>query len=228
MRRALPVIGVLLLVAAIVAGQWLRSGLDIELSPSAIQERVVEFGWKAPVVYVGLVIFRQFLAIPSILLLTAAGLCFGALFGGALGTLGILVSGIMKFSIARVLGREALQRWGGDFPGRLERRLGHLGPVAITLVTAHPVGPMAPLHWAAGLAPISLGTFVAALTIGAPVRAFAYAFFGQALVDVGSTAFWVATVFLVSAVAIPLLMPSVRGRLRQATRGSVSKSVGGL
>jgi uncharacterized membrane protein YdjX (TVP38/TMEM64 family) len=77
---------------------------------------------------------------------------------------------------------------------------------------------MAPLHWAAGLAPISLGTFVAALTLGAPVRAFAYAFFGQALVDVGSTAFWVATAFLVSAVAIPLLMPSVRARLRQATR----------
>lgn len=215
MRRALPVIGVVLLVAAIVAGQWLRYGLDIELSVAAIQERVVGFGWKGPVVYVGLVIFRQFLAIPAMLLLTAAGLCFGALFGGALGTIGILISGVMKFSIARGLGRDVLRRWGGDFPLRLERGLGRLGPMAVALVTAHPVGPMAPIHWAAGLAPISLGAFVVALTLGAPVRAFAYAFFGQSLVDVGSAAFWVATVFLLGAVA-PLLMPSVRGRLRHA------------
>jgi uncharacterized membrane protein YdjX (TVP38/TMEM64 family) len=206
------------LVAAIIAGQWLRIGLDLELSVAAIQERVGSFGWKAPAVYLGLIIFRQFLAIPSILLLTAAGLCFGALMGGALGAFGILLSGIMKFSIARVLGREALQRWGGDLPRRIDRHLGRLGPVAVAVVTAHPVGPMAPLHWAAGLAPISLGAFVTAVTLGAPVRAFAYAFFGQSLIDVGSTGFWFATVFLVSAVTIPLLLPSVRVRIRNATR----------
>jgi uncharacterized membrane protein YdjX (TVP38/TMEM64 family) len=220
MRRALPAVGVLLLVAAIIAGQWLRTGLDLELSATSIQARVGSFGWKAPAVYLGLVIFRQFLAIPSIVLLTAAGLCFGAVVGGTLGAFGILLSGVMKFSIARVLGREVLQRWGGRFPERIERNLGRLGPVAIAVVTAHPVGPMAPIHWAAGLAPISLAAFVAAVTLGAPVRAFAYAFFGQSLIDVGSTGFWFATVFLVSAVMIPLLMPSVRVRIRSTIRAT--------
>lgn len=223
MRRALPIIGVIFLLLAIIGGQLLRSGLEIELSAAAIQARVVEYGWKAPAVYVGLVIFRQFLAIPAILLLTAAGLCFGAMFGGALGTLGILISGVMKFSIARALGRDVLQRWGGDVQGRVEQRLGQLGPVAVALVTAHPIGPMAPMHWASGLAPISLGAFVVALVVGAPVRAFAYAFFGHALVDVGSPAFWTATALLVAAVGIPFLIPSVRARIRHAAAPVASR-----
>jgi uncharacterized membrane protein YdjX (TVP38/TMEM64 family) len=219
MRRALPVIGVLFLLTAICAGHWLRAGLDMEMSATAIQARVAEFGWKAPAIYVVLVIFRQFLAIPAMVLLTAAGLCFGALTGGVLGSIGILLSGVMKFSIARVVGRDVLRRWGGDYPRRIERRVGRLGPAAIALGTAYPISPMALLHWAAGLTPISLGAFIVALTLGAPVRAFAYAFFGQALVDVGSGMFWIATVSLLGAIAIPFLIPSVRAHLRDAYTG---------
>lgn len=219
MRRTLPAIGIALLLAATIAGQLLRSGLDLELSAAAIQERVVTYGWKGPAVYLALVIFRQFLAIPAMLLLTASGLCFGALVGGALGTAGIVISGIMKFSLARAFGRDALQRWGGEFPARFERRLGRLGPLGVAIFTAHPVGPLAPVHWAAGLAPISLGAFVVALVISAPVRAFAYAFFGQGLVDVGSKEFWVSTILMAATITIPFLIPSVRGRLRSVARG---------
>lgn len=218
MRRALPAIGIALLLVAIVGGQVLRSGLDLEMSTAAIQERVTAYGWKGPAVYLTLVIFRQFLAIPAILLLTASGLCFGALIGGALGAAGIVISGVMKFSLARAFGRDALQRWGRGIPPRLERGLGQLGPIAVGALTAHPIGPLAPLHWAAGLAPISLGAFALALVLGAPVRAYAYALFGHALTDVGSPTFWVSTTLLVAAVAIPFLIPSIRGRIRSAAR----------
>lgn len=219
MRRALPVIAVLALLAAVIAGQFLRSGLELELSVPALQARIASYGWKGPALYLVLVVFRQFLAIPAMLLLTASGICFGVILGGVLGTVGIVVSGIMKFSIARLVGRDVLQRWGGEFPQRLERRLGSLGPAAVAFTTAYPIGPLAPVHWAAGLAPISLGAFALALVISAPVRAFAYAFFGQNLVDVGSTEFWVATALLLATVAIPFLIPSVRARVRSAVRG---------
>lgn len=218
MRRALPAIGIVLLLIAIIGGQWVRSGLDLEMSAAGIQDRVTTYGWKGPAVYLALVIFRQFLAIPAMLLLTASGLCFGALIGGALGAAGIVISGVMKFSLARAFGRNALQRWGRGVPPKLERRLGQLGPVAVGALTAHPIGPLAPVHWAAGLAPISLGAFALAVVLGAPVRAYAYAFLGHALTDVGSPTFWISTVLLLAIVAIPFLIPSVRGRIRSAAR----------
>ena len=69
-----------------------------------------------------------------------------------------------------------------------------------------PIGPLSPVHWAAGLSPLSLASFVGALALGAPVRAFAYSFFGEALLDTGSETFRIAVVVLVVTIVLPLLV----------------------
>jgi uncharacterized membrane protein YdjX (TVP38/TMEM64 family) len=82
----------------------------------------------------------------------------------------------------------------------------------IGLSTAHPLGVLSPFHWGAGLSSIPFASFVVALVLGAPVRAFAFSAFGAALVDPSSTEF-LALVALGVVAVLPLAHPAVRARL---------------
>jgi uncharacterized membrane protein YdjX (TVP38/TMEM64 family) len=206
-------IGVLLVIATV--GYQVRTQLGLVGSPAELVSMVQALGWRGHLLFLGLVTFRQFLAIPAGLLLAAGGLCFGAALGTALGAAGIVVSGLGKFGIARTVGR----RWLGARLGRLEARAQRLGPVLVGVSTAHPFGILAPLHWAAGLSPVRPASFALAVCLGAPVRAFAYSAFGATLNDTGSRAFWIATLALVAALVIPLLIPGMRARLRRLAKG---------
>ena len=64
----------LALIAGLVgAGYLVRSELGIEFSRESVESLVSGLGWKAPALFVGLVSFRQFLALPSMVVLSAGG-----------------------------------------------------------------------------------------------------------------------------------------------------------
>lgn len=210
--------GILLaVVGMLVAAHLVRTRLGIELSIAGVQEAVGRLGWYGPPVYFGVVMFRQFLGVPSWLILPVGGLCFGTALGTALGGGGLIVSGCLKFATARWVGRDWVRRtFGARFEG-FERRIDRLGPVVVGLSTAHPLGILAPFHWGAGLSSIRFAPFVLALLLGAPVRAFAYAAFGAAIVDPGTPEFRAVCLGLGSLIVVPLLVPSVRRRLFSTT-----------
>jgi uncharacterized membrane protein YdjX (TVP38/TMEM64 family) len=164
-------------------------------------------------VFFALTTFRQFLAIPSWFILPAGGLCFGTGLGTALGGGALVVSGCMKFGIARWVGREWVRaRFGSRFE-RFERRVDRLGPVVIGLSTAHPFGVLAPFHWGAGLSSIRFAPFVLAIVLGAPVRAFAFAALGATFADPTTAEFRWITLALAAVMLVPLAIPGVRRRL---------------
>jgi len=205
--------GLAIVGLAVLLGHLVRAHLDMELSPAGIQQAVARFGWWAPVGFFVLTTFRQFLAIPSMFLLPAGGLCFGVGLGTALGGGALIVSGCMKFALARWLGRDWVRaRFGAGF-ARLERRVDRLGPVVIGLSTAHPLGVLAPFHWGAGLSSIRFTPFVLAILLGAPVRAFAYSAFGATLADPTTSEFLWVSLGLACAMLVPLAFPTVRRRL---------------
>jgi uncharacterized membrane protein YdjX (TVP38/TMEM64 family) len=208
-----PLVGLAVVVSALALGHLVRTQLGIELSLDGIQEAVVRLGWWAPVVFFLLTTFRQFLAIPSWLILPAGGLCFGTLLGTTLGGAAVAVSGCMKFGISRWLGREWAREHLGERFERLERRLDRLGPVLIGISTAHPFGVLAPFHWGAGITSIRFAPFVVAIILGAPVRAFAYSAFGAALIDPTASELLAISLALGAVAVLPLLIPSVRRRL---------------
>jgi len=216
-RNLLPLALVALLAGLFLAGHVARLRLGIELSAESIRSVVASFGWKAPVIYLGLVTFRQFLLLPSALVLSIGGAAFGASIGTLLGSAGIVISAALKYTIARGLGREWLRRRFGAAAAAFERHAEAAGPLVVGLATAHPAGPMAPVHWGAGLAAVPAASFAAAVALAAPVRAFAYAFFGSTLLDPGSARFWLAAVLLAGAVLAPLAHPGLRERLWRAT-----------
>src|SRR3972149_612593 len=89
------VIGTLAALTVVaLAGSLLRSRLGLGSSLADIQTTVQALGWRGPGLFLALVTFRQFLAIPAALLLSAGGLCFGVALGTLLGATGIVVSGV--------------------------------------------------------------------------------------------------------------------------------------
>jgi uncharacterized membrane protein YdjX (TVP38/TMEM64 family) len=212
-RRRTHVIPLVAIGVLVGAGLLARHQLGIEASLDGVKGWVLDLGWYGPFAYVAVVVFRQLLALPAALVLLVGGLCFGGVLGTVLGTIGVVVSGLMKFGIARAVGREWLRaRIGAGFE-RVDARIARLGPAVVGLGTAYPVGPLAPLHWGAGLSSISIVPFAVALVLGAPVRASAYSFLGASLLDLRSPTFVAASVVLVLAVALPLAFPRVRRRI---------------
>ncbi len=212
--RVRQLIGLVVLVAATLLllgiGQGFRASAGIELSPESLRSYVQEVGPIAPVVFLGMVTFRSVLLLPSAVVLTAGGLLFGAPLGALIGGLGLVASALWCFAVARWMGRDWVQ---SRIPSRLrplEERAESIGPPLIGLATAHPMGVMTPLYFAAGLSRIRVAPFVAACALAGPFRAGLYAWFGSQLLDPGSPRFWVATGALVAAAVLPLAHPRVR------------------
>ena len=200
----------LLALVGVGAGQAFRSSAGIDLSPESVRAWVEQIGPLAPLVFFGMVTFRSLLLLPSAVVLTAGGLLFGAPVGALVGGLGIVASALWCFAAARFMGREWVQ---SRIPPRLrplEERAESIGPPLIGLATAHPMGVMTPLYFAAGLSRIRFAPFLAVCALAGPFRAGLYAWFGAQLVDFGSPRFWAATLLLVAVAVLPLLHPRVR------------------
>ena len=125
----------------------------------------------------------------------------------------LIVSGCLKFGVARWVGREWVRVHLSTHAERIERHVDRLGPVLIGVSTAHPLGALGALHWGAGLSSIRIAPFVAALVLGAPVRAFAFSAFGAALVDPAASEFRTISLGFAALVLLPLAVPAVRRRL---------------
>jgi len=211
----------LLLVAALFgAGYVTRQELGIEFSRDSVEQLVVGLGWKAPAIFVGLVSFRQFLGLPSMVILSVGGVVFGAAAGTLLGSIGIIVSAIFGYTVARGAGREWLEARLGDRAADFHRRARAAGPFMVGGITAHPAGPMTALHWGSGLAAIPVLSFVLVVVLAAPVRAFLYSFLGSTLFEPGTPRFYLASVAILAVTLLPLAHAGTRNRLLSAFRSA--------
>ncbi len=219
-RGSRPLLVVAVVAVAIVAGRCARDAIGVEFSSESIQAWVESLGWKGPASYVALVAFRRFLLLPSMLVLSAGGVVFGAGLGSILGAIGVTATGLAEFGIVRGLRPESLLTRLGEPVRRFSQIIEKAGAWVVVVATGHPASPMSVFHWGAGLTTMPVLTFAAALAIGALLRAFAYAFFGSTLLSPGSPRFYVAALVLLLAFVVPLAHPAVRRRLLEASVSS--------
>jgi uncharacterized membrane protein YdjX (TVP38/TMEM64 family) len=223
-RRTVLIVAVVAVL--LVAGHQLRGHLGLELSPEGVEAWVNDLGWYGPIIFVALLTFRSFVVLPSAIILSAGGLVFGVVLGTLLGSIGLMLSGLFQFGVARGVFRARGVR--GDTATADRGRLIHAGAIGVGVVTAHPLGPMTPVHFGAGISTMSAATFVSAVALAAPVRSFGFSYFGTSLAEFGSAQFYIATGLLTSMIVLPLLhprtrnrifAPGLRGRSAQTTRG---------
>jgi uncharacterized membrane protein YdjX (TVP38/TMEM64 family) len=176
---------------------------DLPLTPEAVRATVLSWGPLAPLAYVLIVALRPFLFFPSTLLFIAAGLAFGPVFGTLYAAIGGTTAAVVSFALSRWLGREFIQ---ARLPERLQRlHDAEWGAGLIFFLNLVPVVPMTAVNYAAGLSRVSLRHYTLAVIGGLTPRAFAYTFFGDSLLDIGSRQFILAIAVLALLVIVPAL-----------------------
>lgn len=213
---ALAIVALLLGVAF-----FARTRLGISWDLDGLRGFVEGLGAWAPLAFVGVVTFRTVLFVPSQLALIVGGICFGTAGGTLYGAMGLLASGLLVFVLTRWLGADAVR---SRVPAAAQRALAAAGSrggaVLVAVGTGYPVGNITGYHAAAALTPMRLDVFALAVAAGSLLRAWTYAYFGNAILE-RSTAELVAIALGVAlaALLLPLLHPRVRLWARARFRG---------
>jgi uncharacterized membrane protein YdjX (TVP38/TMEM64 family) len=197
---------------ALISAAWLASGsVGLERNPDSIRDFIRELGAVGPVVFIALIGFRLFLGVPSQLMLVVAGLCFGIAAGTLYGAMGLTLSAGITFGLARWTGREAVER---NLPSRarplLEMASSRMGGALLVVGTGYPIGPMTIYHAAAGLTGMAIRSFLAAVCVGATVRAFILTSFGSSLMEGSWLRILAAGALLTALIAAPLFFTRSR------------------
>ena len=208
------------LAIALAIGWYLRARSGIEWDVETARELVEEMGFWAPGIFILLVAFRLIFLVPSQVMLVAAGVCFGFLWGTIYGAVGVILSGLMAFGLARYLGGDILRE---RVPPGLQRALDvashRAGALVVTIGTAYPIGPLTGYHIGAGLTRMSVSLFLSALALGSLIRAALFTFLGSRVAELGIREAWPAFLIL-TVFFLPLLHPRVRSWMAHRIRGS--------
>jgi uncharacterized membrane protein YdjX (TVP38/TMEM64 family) len=206
-----------MLVAVLAIGGWTRSRLGIELDVESVRVFAKGLGTAGPILFVFIIAGRSLLALPSQIVLIAAGLCFGTVIGTVVGGAGLMLSGLALFFTARYAGRESVERRIGPRGRRLLDFATHRsGAATFAIACGYPIMPLSPIQAAVGLTPMRVSYFVAAAFVGGSIRASVFAYFGNALIDSSWLGLVYAAGIFAIAITIPLAFPSGRSWLREA------------
>jgi len=203
-RLALRHFVYLLLFVAATAALALFGIGRVSLTPESVRAAVVSWGPLAPIVFVLLFALRPFMLFPSTLLFIAAGLAFGPAFGTVLAVVGATLAGVITFGIARWLGRDFVQ---AHLPARVKRLQDeHWGFGLVLLLNLVPIVSLTAVNYAAGVSELTLAHYATATAIGLTPRIFAFASFGDSLLNIGSRQFRLALALLALLIVVPLAL----------------------
>jgi uncharacterized membrane protein YdjX (TVP38/TMEM64 family) len=152
-------------------------------SPTGLRELLLTLGHAAPAVALVAWIVLTPALFPGAVLAAAGGLAFGAVGGAALAFGGAVSGGVVSFLLARTAARGPVERLLHARPrlARVHALLERRGFAAVLAARLMPGVPATGLHYAAGVSPVPLGSFAAAIAIGALLRTVPYALLGEGL-----------------------------------------------
>jgi uncharacterized membrane protein YdjX (TVP38/TMEM64 family) len=190
---------VIFLVGTAVLAVVVLSG--IEPSPQSVRDTIHSWGVLAPIAFILILAARPFIFFPSTLLFIAGGLAFGSVLGTLYSAVGGTTAAVITFVLARSLGREFVQ---ARLPPRWRRfQEDEWGAGVVFFLNLVPIVPITAINYAAGLSRVSLRQYTLAVIGGLTPRAFAYSYFGDSLLEIGSRQFAVALLLLAVLVIVP-------------------------
>jgi uncharacterized membrane protein YdjX (TVP38/TMEM64 family) len=170
-------------VAAMMAGIWwlLQGlGLPMSLSPMGIAAWFNSQGSLGPLLLLLLMVLAVVVGpIPTLPATAAAGLAFGLLPGALLSIIGAMAGAMIAFTLARLLGREALRAklpTNPLFGSQGSQRLLFLTVLVTRLV---PIFSFALVSYAAGVTAITTGRFALGTAIGMMPMTLVFASLGR-------------------------------------------------
>ena len=168
-------------------------------------------GPVAPAAFVLLYAGLTVLPLPRNVLSVAAGLLFGLVPGVLLAVPGAVLGAVAGFGLGRLLGREAVERFGGARVARVDALLTRRGIAAVVVARLVPVVPFTGVNYAAGLTAVRFRDFVVGTAIGVVPGTAAYAALGAYGTSPTSWPFLAAAAVLL-ALTLGSAWPAVRRR----------------
>lgn len=215
-RRRWIALGVVALLVGVALTA--RHVLEVSWSAESIRALVERAGVWAPLTFIALVAFRLLVMIPSQVLLTGAGLLFGAPLGTLYGAIGLTLSAAFNFAFVQIMGAARIRdRIPPRFDGAMALARSRAGAGAVALATGYPVGPITGLQMAAAVTGMSFATFLVAVGVGATVRSATFSYFGSTLLEGERLLVGLAVIAVVAVT--PWLFPRSRAWLRQSMQG---------
>ena len=175
--------------------------------------------WWSPFAYIGLCVLFGAVGVPATPFLIAGAAIFGAVWGTIWNWIGILAASLVGYALARLLGREFVERIGGEKVRRAEKILHRRGFWPLLAVRFVPI-PFALVNAAAGVVGVRFPKFLIASAVGLlpPIAILTY--FSSALLSAatGDRAAIVRQLAIVSvASAFLVFLPiGIRRRLRRS------------
>lgn len=217
--RILKAAGIIIVAGLIAVAVVSPETRDI-LDPRTLPQRIQSFGALAPVAFIGLFVAASFLFIPPTAMVMAGGVMFGQVWGFILGLLAVNISGILGFAMARLLGKDFVDRMISSRFSAMQQRIERSG-FSVVLYLRLIFVPFWLVTYTAGLSSIRVGSFAAATVIGTLPAIFATAFLGDRLrliianrdlSALGDPMSLLAAGLFVVAVFVPTLVNRLRNR----------------
>ncbi|MBC7706676.1 MAG: TVP38/TMEM64 family protein [Rhodoferax sp.] len=167
LRRKLYLLVVALLLLITLALAWsstpMRAWLDVDLVVGSLRRFGQAFGPVAAVCGFALALT---LAVPLLFLTLVALVAYGPMAGFGCVMAGAMLGAAASYGIGRMLGREVVQRVGGERVNRLSQRLASRGLLAVVAMRMLPVAPFAVVNMVAGASHIRLRDLLLGTLIG--------------------------------------------------------------
>jgi uncharacterized membrane protein YdjX (TVP38/TMEM64 family) len=193
-------VGLALLAVSVI----IRDRLNIEWSVFSLRDFVETLGVWGPLAFIGILTFRFLFLIPTGILLLGAGILFGPAYGTLYAGIGMFLSGMLKYLVASIIGRDAILKQlptlaQGWLRSMADKKMSAWGLAGIC---AYPFFPKHVFQFAAILSGMSLAAFVPSVLAGSFVRAAIFANLGEAIYS--GAGLIAATGLLLAALALPL------------------------
>ncbi|EGL82412.1 SNARE associated protein [Caldalkalibacillus thermarum TA2.A1] len=194
----------LLIFMLIIVLIWINHRY-LNWKPLTIREWMTSFGWYAPLVFILLFTIRPLLLFPSSILTIAAGLAFGPFLGTLYSLIGLMISAVIAFGVARKLGKEIVQkRWTGRFR-TLEIQLEQNGFFYVLVLRLIPFINFDLISYLAGISKVRFRSFLYATFIGVIPGTYGYTFVGHTLVERDPVMIMKLVVIFALLIAVPLI-----------------------
>lgn len=184
----------------------------------------------APAIFVVAYAAATAVALPGSVLTIAGGALFGFGWGAILNSLGANLGANAAFLVARGLGREGIERLGGNRVQGLNRATAKHGFAGLLVLRLVPLVPFNALNFGSGLSGIRWRDYALATVIGILPGTLVYTLFADALMQ-GSTEagqearlrLWIAAGLLLVLSLVPIVARKLGFRLPSQSSAEVSQ-----
>ncbi len=176
-------LSVLIVIVLAMAAIWLvlrQLGMPASLAPEALSQWLTHQDGLGIVFLMLLMILAVVVGpIPTLPISATAGLVYGTVMGTAIAVAGALAGAVIAFYLARIFGREWIQRKLDHNPVFSARGSQRFLFVAVAVTRLVPLFSFALISYAAGVTAISLWRYAVATTLGMLPMTFVFAGLGH-------------------------------------------------